>query len=511
MSGPKVINYNMTAFKGRLKEYIRMQTKLAGIRNELLSATIHDDEQNIHFDGRENLNRIDSEIQKALRPMVFDQKGNIDEKTYKTIENQISDHTKQLKEILAISEEIHSDFLNREKDYTSYKEYLSFFENAKSAFEKFKIEMNEDTEKNFKKDFLIIAQEALNKFGSVMIEEKKTAFDWGFDQLTEGQKKTIFDHVTDKENQIREIRDEMLNKILSSGTGNKPTTEKPIARNKRSAEVNRVSQKIKLLITNCNDKKIADEYRVRFEKLEKSESMNDLFFYQELHDSLLEKETTRKNRLLIKNRIVVLNRVQNDQSLDSEKKEIQKKLIKLIDTQLVSDKETSELETVINEFFKKTNQIKDDLEVKKKEQLFIKTRIIQNFESMGYTVMEDLEVIDFEKESDFYLQAPGQENILNIKFKDDGSFRYVFQIPQKKEDLSTDEQKMKLHEMKTTCDDFVLVLNDLKNMGVDIDIKSDKPIESASMITISDAVSNKIKTSQKQAKRLEQIKKLYLE
>ena len=43
--------------------------------------------------------------------------------------------------------------------------------------------------------------------------------------------------------------------------------------------------------------------------------------------------------------------------------------------------------------------------------------------------MDDLKVIDFEKENDFYLKAPGQENLLNIKFKDeDGKNKYLHML-----------------------------------------------------------------------------------
>jgi hypothetical protein len=249
---------------------------------------------------------------------------------------------------------------------------------------------------------------------------------------------------------------------------------------------------------------------MQFEKLKLSQSMNDLFFYQELHDSLLEKESTRKNKQQINELLASMNHSSIEHLLSMQKKELVQKAVKLINKSRVTEIETNNLSNEIRDFFLKNAKIKQENELKKKEQLFVKSQIILNFENLGYHVMDDLEVIDFEKESDFYLQAPGQENVLNIKFKEDGSFRYVFQIPQKKEALSTDEQKMKLHEMKTTCDDFVNVLNDLKKMGVDIDIKSDKPIELASMVTIPESLNDKLKTQKKQTQMKQQIKKLYL-
>jgi hypothetical protein len=511
MSGPKVIAYNMNAFKGSLKAFLRLQTQLTQIRNTLQKSVIHDDELNIHYDCGEAYKKISSEIEKVLIALVFDKQGDIDQKTYTAIEKQIAERTKNIKDTIHKSQEVLKDFQNREKDYKSYIEYLSFFENAKSAFEKFKIELSKDTENNFKKENLFAAEDALKKYGSVMVEESKADFNWGFNQPAETFKKVIFDHVVDKENQVRDIRNQMLDKILLSNSGTKISLEIKSKEFKPTEEVQRVSQKIQLLINNCNEKTVVENYVARFDKLKQSESMNDLFFYQELHDSLLEYENSRKNKLRINDYITKLNSTQFENGLDQQKKELIQKSIKLINNAKVSDKETTSLQREIVEFMKQNVQLKEDIELRKKEQLFMKTRIIQNFESLGYNVLDDLEVIDFEKESDFYLQAPGQDNVLNIKFKEDGSFRYVFQIPQKKEALSTEEQKMKLHEMKTTCDDFTNVLNDLKNMGVDIEVKSDKPIEPASMVTISEALMSKFKALDKQVQRKEQIKKLYLE
>ena len=510
MSGPKVITYSMTAFKGRLKEFMRLQSQLMQVRDELKKATIHDHALNIHYDCSERYEKNRYEIEKALIPMVFDYEGNIDKKIYDSIESQIGIRTDKLNNVLKKNEEILVDFNNRQNDYKSYVEYLSFISNAKNAFEKFKQEVNENTVKNHGKDNFSPVAEAQKKYSSIIVEEKKVAFNWGFDKSADKEKKEIFDYIADKEEEIREIRKGMLDKIIAADTKNTKVTEKKTRQEKPSKEIGRVSGKIKMLINNCNEKTLVNEYIARFEKLKQSESMNDLFFYQELHDSLLENESSRKNKQHINELIASLNTSIIDHSIEKVKAELVQKSICLINKSKVTKQETDSLKLDIDRFFSKNATVKEEAELKKKEQHFIKTQIIYNFEKMGYTVLDDLEVIDFEKEKDFYLQAPGQKNVLNIKFKEDGSFRYVFQIPEKKEALSVDEQKMKLHEMKTTCDDFINVLKDLKEMGVDIDIKSDKPIELESMLTIPESLNNRLNTQKKLTHRKQQIKKLYL-
>jgi hypothetical protein len=123
--------------------------------------------------------------------------------------------------------------------------------------------------------------------------------------------------------------------------------------------------------------------------------------------------------------------------------------------------------------------------------------------------MEDLQVIDFEKESDFLLKIRDQENYLNLKFKEDGSMRYVFQIPEDAKGLSTDQKNLKLHEMKVTCDEFQSVLADLSKMGLKIDLRSEKPIEYESLLSVSTSKKDRLKEKSKKRQR-QQVRNKYL-
>ena len=511
MSGPKVITYSMNAFEGRLKEIMRLQSRLSQMQSDMLKACIHDENLNIHYDCSDSYKKIEKDIEKSLQTIVFDYKGTINKATYDTIQNQINTKNKELQEVLKKAEFILTDFDKKQKDYDSYTSYLGFVDNAKASFEKFKKDVNTSTEESFAKDNKTFVEEAQMKYGQIEFEKQSTDFKWGFDNLAEAEKNNIIGYLQDKEEEVKEIRKEMLDKIISTNPSPKKLIVKKKTETKSSPEIQRVSQKIEMLINNCNEKEIVAEYISSFSKLKESESMNDLFFYQELHDSILEKENTRKNKLSINKIMAKLNKLEPDSSLITEKSEILQKAVNLIDSSRVNEKEFKDLKGQFELLVKKNRQSAEEAEIKRKEQHFIKSQIIMNFENMGYEVMDDLEVIDFEKETDYYLMAPGQENLLHIKFKDDGSLRYVFEIPQKKESLSVDEQKLKLHEMKTTCDDFVNVLNDLKKMGVDIDIKSEKPIELASMITISESITSKFNLQKEHVQRKQQIKKLYLD
>ena len=87
--------------------------------------------------------------------------------------------------------------------------------------------------------------------------------------------------------------------------------------------------------------------------------------------------------------------------------------------------------------------------------------------------------------------------------------RYVFQIPENKEDLSTDQKNMKLHEMKITCSEFQSVLKDLAQMGLKIEMRSEKPIELNSIVSVAGKHKGKLKVKSK-TQQQQQLRKKYL-
>ena len=98
--------------------------------------------------------------------------------------------------------------------------------------------------------------------------------------------------------------------------------------------------------------------------------------------------------------------------------------------------------------------------------------------------MNDMEVIDFEKESDFLFKIPNQSNCLNLRFGPDGSILYNFVIPENTNELSVDQKRHKLGEMKTTCNEFKELLKELSSLGLQVDLNRETPISEKALIKI---------------------------
>lgn len=162
----------------------------------------------------------------------------------------------------------------------------------------------------------------------------------------------------------------------------------------------------------------------------------------------------------------------------------------------ILDEEFEFITNKFNELKTKNKQLINEDQVSAKENSFLKSQIIHNLEKLGYETVNDLEVIDFEEENDFLLKIKNQVNYLNLQFKEDGSMRYVFQVPEESDSLSIDQQNLKLHEMKLTCEDFKNVLDDLSKLGLNIELRNEKPIEAESLVSVTKRHKDKVKKLQ---------------
>ena len=130
---------------------------------------------------------------------------------------------------------------------------------------------------------------------------------------------------------------------------------------------------------------------------------------------------------------------------------------------------------------------------------------------MNYDVTDDMEVIDFEKDSDFLLFIPEQDNYLNLRFLKDGSFMYNFLIPESKEKLSIDQKQQKLHEMEKTCQQFKSILHKLADFGLKIDLDKEISVSEKALIQLPKKYQKRIKsvTDKKIKKQEEKKMRLY--
>lgn len=494
MSSPKDFisppKYSMKAFNGSLNEVFQLQTMLRSQLNFIQNLCVDDKELGIQFDCKEKTGKIKFTEKEILKPLVFNYKGTFNQSIYNLIENELLLRLNSLNRLKETLDTIQQDFNNKRNDYESYIEYLKYNLNSKISFNDFKQEIT-NYYKNLVKDVdKNIIEETVSKIEEIQYINPNDKFQFGFKNLFEEKKEDIIYYTKKKESEINTIRNKVSDQIIKvSGV---ITFEK-----KKSKEIIEIENKINLIVDNCNDIEYKREFHKKLKSLSESESLKEVFYYKELFDSIFIIEKNRKIKQELKSLLINLNKTTIHEKFIEKKSLLTNKINESIDADKVSD-------TLFENFKRNFESLKlenikliEEEGVLEKERLFLKSQMITNLENMGYEVMNDLEVIDFEKSNDFLLKVKGQDNYINLLFREDGSMKYNFQIPENKNNLSVDEVNLKLQEMKLTCDDFNQSVSDLKKMGVELKLKSESEISEKTLMSFTKKTKERLKDKMK--------------
>ncbi len=515
MSGPKDYSppprYSMQVFDGKLNKVFHLQSRLKMLCSEIEGLHVSDSDLNIQFDCKKELGKIRKQIDKLQKALVFDYKGTFGQDTFTSIDGEIDLRISELLKTVNECELIKKDFAGKKLDYNSFLSYIIFYNNSNISFDEYKSQIIHYLKLSIESSLPDIFKEADKKISAVEFTKNKTKFDFGFKSRIDSEKQSVVEHIIQKEDSVSIIRAQISDKVIdcSPAAGSKIQIIKK-QDSKISDESKIVSEKILSLIRNCDDATIRKKYKLELEKLTESESLKDNYFFKELHDSIHDAEKTRNAKVEINEILFNVSTSAFHISVQTERQNIVKLCLKLLNRTGISKNELDEIQIKLEQIKRQSNHYFEEDEIKNKEHLFLKSQLILGLENQGYEVMYDLEVIDFEKENDFLVKIKGQENYLSLKFKEDGSMRYIFQIPENKDDLSTDQRNMKLHEMKVTCSEFQSVLKDLSKMGLKVNMRSEKPIEIDSIVSITKNDKEKLKSRSKTHQQNQQLRKKYL-
>jgi hypothetical protein len=507
MSGPKSYapppRYSMQVFDGKLNEVFRLQTRLKMLCAELETNQMTDAMLNINFDCRKELDGQKKALDKVLKSLIFDYRGTFGQSTYDQIDAEIKKRIADLQNLFHECEAISRDFAAKKTDYENFRSYLLFYQNSKISFEDFKDQIRQYLKKNLEPKSPEIFRETDENIRRVEFEKPSAAFAFGFESHAEREKQAVINHILEKEKIIYGFKDKTGDKLRSEFQGAKGSD--------LSEEKNAVIERIENLIRRCDHTEIKKGYRSELKKLTESEVLSDAYFYKQLHDTILEAEQTRRTKAEIAGILKRLNKIEFHSSVKNEKHNLESLCFSLLDKSSLTVAETDNLLLKLKQLERLNRERFEEEEIINKERMFLKSQIIVCLENLGYEVMDDLEVIDFEKENDFLLKIRAQENYLNLKFKPDGSIRYIFEIPEEENSLSTDQKNLKLHEMRVTCDEFKTVLQDLAQMGLEINLQSERPVAAESLVSVPQNQRDKLKTKSKQTQSSRQLRERYLD
>lgn len=314
-------------------------------------------------------------------------------------------------------------------------------------------------------------KEAKDSIKRVEIQTKKAKFEFGFRQIKESKKNKINSDVKCCESAINEVRVKTSNQVINDITkanSHKASAGENLCLKGNDEAAKKINEKIKNIenfIASVEDPHQRKTYQDKLENLIKSQTFKDEYYFTELFEDIKNAEQTNKWKAKIHQAIVRLNQIQVHENCRAEKAVLLQTALVLTEKQGMKLYEFDDFKTKFKILGDKNQKaIQGDL-IKEKKRQYIKAQLVQSLKNLNYEVMNDMEVIDFEKESDLIFNIPNQSNYLNLRFNPDGSFLYNFLIPEKRAALSIDQKKQKLGEMESTCTEFKTLLKELAAMG----------------------------------------------
>lgn len=520
MSGPKSYSpppsYSISAFNGKLNEIFQLQTKIKSLIDELVCFSCVDDTKGIQFDCSKFTENNKSYIANLIASFCIDHPGTFGQKVYDEFDCQIKGKLSQLKSFLEKINKEKKEFQNKKDDYEAFLAYESFYNHATNSFQSFKTQVIKYLENYLKEDFPDFFKEVENSIDKVDKHVEKDEFDFGFRNVNSSKKDEIKNDIEQCEAAINKIRGDISNKVLDM-IGNEMTSVSTQLKSLKEKEqlpnddIQALIDKINSYLLEVTDQNRYKKYKEKLEALMKSSSFQkDSYFYIELLEDIKEAEKIFTWKTEIQKSLAEINEIQIHNSLQIEKNNLIKFGISLIEKEKVKLYQIEDFQAQLKIFREKNERILLEESITQKEHQFLKNQLVKSLEALNYEVIDDMEVIDFERESDFIFKIPGQSNYLNLRFQDDGSFLYNFLILNKREELSIDQKQQKLIEMEITCKEFKKLLKDLENMGLKIDLKSEKPISEKILIQIPQKYQTKIKVSKIKKETIEKQKQKHL-
>lgn len=498
MSGPKDFlvkpRFSTRLFEGKLNRVFALQSSLSALNIELNNFKISDDKLNIHFDCSSELNSHQEKISELTDTLVLDYNSPVGEDIYEVLNTKVDKRLSDLSNHVNILETIRADFLNKKSDFDKYLSYTDFIAKSTEVFEQYKRNVVSSLQSQLEYSANSILENAKKDIAQVTLSLIRAPFDNGFSSYADLERQKIIDNITSKENDINLIRSEISDTVIDTfrDKGNTMNISKKGA-SWISNQGKELLKQIEQLIEQCDEINVRKLYEDKLVALLESEALRNVYFFQELYNKIFELEKGRKSVRLLGKLVAESYALKCHKQLISEKAVFENQCAVYLSRANVSDEEIGLITEKFNELIAKNKELIIEDEIRVKENSFLKSQIVHSLETLGYETVDDLEVIDFENENDFLLKIKDQVNYLNLKFKEDGSMRYVFQIPEESDSLSIDQQNLKLYEMKMTCEDFKSVLSELSELGLEIELRNEKPVEAESLINVTKRHRDKIK------------------
>ncbi len=511
MSGPKSYNppkqYSLKVFNGKLNELFGLQSNIIQLFNKLKNFSIEDSEREIEFNCNDFVEENQKLINISIKSFAINYKGKFGQDKYDEFDEKINNKLTKLKTINNKLIKEKKDFLDKRDDYQSFVSYERYLENSLSSFKRFKKDVVIYLKKNIDKEHLKVIENTRKEVNKIKVKIKKPEFNFGFRKIEKSSKEKISTLITQKENQVSDEKNKIVKSIIAESFSGKKPEEKNKEKELQREEIEKLTAKINDKIDILEDNELRNNFLREINKLQKSEVFKDVYFYKEFLDNLNQTEKTQNYKNEIKEIVYNINNTQTANCLKKERDNFLQAAIDLMKQPDIKQYRFNDLETRYIFLKEKNKEEVQNEYIKQKENEFLKAQLVKCLENMNYIVIDDMKVIDFDKQSDFLLKVPDQKNYINLRVGEDNEIAYNFLIEESKQELSIEEKRKKVLEMESTCSKFKQVLKDLEIMGLKLNQTKENDSEEDALLQLPKKYQKKIKETEEQRQQLKQKKR----
>ena len=522
MSGPKSYSlppsYSAGVFDGRLHTIFVLQAKIQSLRDELAQSSLVDKERNIHLDCIDFLRENRRPLQELVATFSIIPSGTFGQQVYDRVNLELAEKINQLQSFIGKLNSAQQAFQAKKEDYHTFISYESFYEQAEKSYGDFKIQVIDYLTSYLMDNYQDKLREAKEAIDATYFTVEKAQFEIGFRKKAHEKKAVVKENLEERRAEINSIRATIGDQVAKESNAVEPFLQIEAGNNElldsagNQSAITEQIEKIENFIFSVENLRRRDEYHDRLTTLIEGGHSGDIYYYIELFDEIKDAERSFQWKSRIQEAIADINKTKLHKQHRAQKNEIVHLGFSLIEKDIVKPYQYEDFKTRV-EVFKEENEkaLREDF-IRKKERRFLKAQLIQVMEDLNYEVMDDMEVIDFEKESDFLLRIPNQDNYLNLRFNEDGDFLYNFLILENRSELSVDQKRQKIHEMETTCCEFKKVLAELAGLGITVKLEKEIADQKKALIQVPKKHQNRIKTggvkrSRKKVRQQKQLKK----
>lgn len=520
MSGPKSYvappRYSVNVFNGKLSEIFQLQFQVQSLFDELSCAAIHDGRRQIHLDCSAFIDQNRAQLADLVASFSIEHPGTFGQQQYDAYQRQIDARIRQLEQFQRALEEEQRVFRNKREDYQSFCSYQNFYQESAAAFASFKTQVLGYLSAQLQAEQPELCARAADGIQQVQFQHSQAGFAPGFRQELPALKAAIEQQISECEAAINQARTMVSEQLIRSYSGKSlpgnvhmdfvQVNSDP----DEAARVQQQIQKITNFISTVGDAQRQEQYRQKLAQLRQSEVLKADYFYIELHDELLHAEQTLQWHQEIFEKLAWLGQNHLPAALVEQKQTLVQAGSSLLAQKRIKSHDREHFWAELSKLEAKAHELELEAAVREKEKQFLKTQVIKALQSLHYQVLDNLTVIDFERESDFLFRIPDQNNYLNLRFNADGSFLYNFLIPDDKTSLSIDQTRQKLREMETTCQEFKQLLTELSAIGLTVQLQKEMPISDKALIQVPKKHQSRIPGHRQQAASAPEAKHRYL-